>query len=130
MNPQAPLRQPARRINEEVPLQLIVRDAGVAAVNGTYHRGGCNNGAFKYIKDGRMQRFSIFKCTVRDGTMRWYIAIVADEQNPGTTDDIDFYVNDDLGMPYPPYHSWRPVAPVGSNPQPVLDYVYSDPPHD
>ena len=141
MDPQAPLRQTARRVpavagttsrrmyNEDIPEQIRVTEAGVAAVNGTYEREGVSEDAFKYVKDGRMQKITIFKCKKPTTTInRWFIAIVADEENPGrSTDDITFYrITDDIGDPFPPWRGWRPEAPVGRNPEPLLEYVYSD----
>ncbi|KAL7448632.1 hypothetical protein ACHAWC_000785 [Mediolabrus comicus] len=33
----------------------------------------------------------LFRCKLSDGTRRWYISIVPEDGNPGTTQDIDFY---------------------------------------
>ena len=135
---QDPLRQPARRkpvvtktegTGNEVPLAVVVTEAGVQGVNGTYYRDGRSAGAWKYTKDGRTQRFTIYKCMLEDGTYQWHIGIVPDGNNPGTSADIVFYTVPYLGDAYPPYR-FLPLPPLASNEKedggfdrPKLDYV-------
>ena len=72
-----------------------VEGAGIAAVNGLYTREGTFDGVEKFQKVGiwedMQQKFSLFRYKLNDNSKRWYISIVPQDGNPGTSKDIDFY---------------------------------------
>jgi hypothetical protein len=100
---------------------VVVSGAGMREVDGIYHfhRMFKNCGLFrktgKYGSDTVL--YSLYRCTMDNGELRWYISIVPDHREPGSTADIDFYCsavayregsrhdND----PKPPTSNWEAV---------------------
>ena len=98
-----------------LPSAYIVRNAGTGAVNGTYvlqAENGMNSQSFSpiYSYTSRAKKtFTLFRCTMRSGAKWWFIS-EADQDQPGTDKDIDYYQHhsssaymDDNMLP-PPYN--------------------------
>jgi len=72
-----------------------VEGAGTPQVNGFYKQSGNFDGAPMYRKSATYQgekiKFTLFRCSLTDRSRRWYISIVPDDIDPGTTRDRDFY---------------------------------------
>jgi hypothetical protein len=120
---------------QDVPAEVIVEGAGQPAVNGTYARDGYFEGAAKYIMRGKYNGesclFSLFQCNVSNNTKHWYISIVPQNSQPGTSTDIDFYSAPVLDncTEYPPPGTWT-KSNEGQDPPPKLLYKESTPRHD
>eukprot|EP00581_Thalassiosira_minuscula_P009629 CAMPEP_0183706746 /NCGR_PEP_ID=MMETSP0737-20130205/3501_1 /TAXON_ID=385413 /ORGANISM="Thalassiosira miniscula, Strain CCMP1093" /LENGTH=368 /DNA_ID=CAMNT_0025934241 /DNA_START=164 /DNA_END=1270 /DNA_ORIENTATION=+ len=73
----------------------VVEGAGTPQVNGFYKQSGNFDGAPMYRKSATYQgekiKFTLFRCSLTDRSRRWYISIVPDDIDPGTTRDRDFY---------------------------------------
>jgi ubiquitin carboxyl-terminal hydrolase 9/24 len=107
------------------PTHIIVDGAGNPAVNGTYIQDGAFEQAIRYVRDGIWRtlryRFFIFLCNVSNNTKHWYISIVPDGVNPGTSSDIDFYTAPitEASLSVPPTTGWA-KAGEGKDPAPRL----------
>jgi ubiquitin carboxyl-terminal hydrolase 9/24 len=80
----------------EGPSHITVEDAGNPVVNGIYVQCGVFENAFRYVRNGVLwnysrHQFNILLCNVSNNTKYWYISIVPNGGNPGTSSDIDFY---------------------------------------
>ena len=75
--------------------EMMVEGAGLREINGVYVRVGKHDHVSKFVRtsryNGRLVDLLLFRCKLTDGTRRWYISIVPENANPGTTQDIDFY---------------------------------------
>ena len=103
----------------------IVSGAGVHAANGEFSSVGPFKSAQSYGKlgsyNGRLSNFRIFRCDVSDGTRHWYLSIVPEHAEPGTSNDVDFYTvpaRDDSR--WPPTSGWTPTG-KGIDPPPLLE---------
>ena len=74
---------------------IIIENAGIDEVNGTYDKDGFSEGVWSYSRQGQWKeaehRFVIFQCEVSDSNRYWFISMVPWGVCPGTTADIDFY---------------------------------------
>lgn len=113
----------------------IVSGSGMAEIDGMYqfHSMFKNCGLFR--KQGTNGKetvvYSIYRCSMDTGELRWYISIVPEHQEPGSTADIDFYFspvsyregsrhdND----PRPPSSNWEAVE-VKYRPAPTIMCTY------
>jgi hypothetical protein len=103
---------------------ISVEGARVEAVNGVYHRVDTFNvGIYSKIGlyQGKNQEFSLFRCNVSSGTLRWYISIVPFGEQPGTSTDIDFYCVDksETDPDFPPSTGWTTES-EGCDPSPSV----------
>jgi hypothetical protein len=78
------------------PTYIEVEGAGNPVVNGIYVQEGILEGARRYVRNGVLwnnsrHQFNIFLCNVSNNEKYWYISIVPNGGNPGTSLDIDFY---------------------------------------
>mmetsp|Transcript_5542 Transcript_5542/g.13355 ORF Transcript_5542/g.13355 Transcript_5542/m.13355 type:complete len:605 (-) Transcript_5542:2105-3919(-) len=103
----------------------IVSGAAVHPANGEYTSVGPLNGAQSYGKispyNGQLSNFRIFRCDVSDGTRHWYLSIVPENVEPGTSDDVDFYTvpaRDDSR--FPPTSGWTSTG-MGLDPSPLIE---------
>ena len=123
------------------PKQYIVMGAGTEFINGVYHFSG------ELTKDGyvapgvdikyehmctvqtegdfvleKAKLITLFQCTMRS-QVKWWFLSEADEQQPGTDLDIDYYQHktkkDEWDKP-PPTSGWKCVA-KGIYPPPLLE---------
>ena len=65
-----------------------------ADINGFYNKEGKSDGVAKFTKpssehDGK--KYMIFRSAHTDGSRRWYLSLVHEESDPGTTQDNDYY---------------------------------------
>lgn len=95
------LAPPAPRVivhnNADLKQTVVhVEGAGVQDVNGTYVYHSIHLGGGVYKKSGSYQGksidYTLYKCNMTSGGVSWFISIVPPTKNPGTNDDIDFYV--------------------------------------
>jgi hypothetical protein len=115
------------RFDDEI-LSVRVSKAGNIDVNGLYERDGHCEGVVKYSRYGKSKgkndcRFSLFKCNVSNNTQHWYISVVPDGREPGTSQDTDFYsasVTADCEN-LPPSESWNKCN-EGVHPPPTLTF--------
>lgn len=112
------------------PDEIIITGAGLDAVNGAYFSEGIANDARMYVKQGGVwkgehRRFTLFHCSVSNGTKHWYISIIPDGQQPGTTSDIDFYSAPSNNGSEPPASGWT-KGPEGRLPVPRLEFVNTE----
>ena len=103
----------------------IVSGAGVHPANGEYTSVGPFKGAQSYGKlgayNGQLSNFRIFRCDVSDGTRHWYLSIVPEHAEPGTSNDVDFYTvpaRDDSR--FPPTSGWTSTG-KGIDPPPLIE---------
>lgn len=111
--------------------KVVVKGAGVPAVNGVYNYSEACDSVGKYMKEGvwkgQKHVFSMFRCQLSDHTRRWYISIVPQNHVPGTNKDIDFYsapaVNNERETPP---ERWQ-LAKEGLEPLPICIWkLYHD----
>lgn len=120
-------------VDEGERIVVTVQSAGVQEVNGTYHLDGTYGGAGIYRKRGVYGNlpvsYSLYRCA-NIHACRWYISIIAANCEPGSVDDIDFYMCDThVTDRSPPRVQWIPCQ--GSHtryPAPIITYTteYND----
>lgn len=111
---------------------LTVRGAGANQVNGIYTCNGKFDGVDLYIKSGNWQgnqvTFTLFRCRLSDNTKRWYISIIPENNTPGTSKDMDFYMaSASCGMTEIPHeYQWMTNKAFGIDPPPVVEWKQTD----
>jgi ubiquitin carboxyl-terminal hydrolase 9/24 len=123
------------------PRAYLVRDAGCTFANGEYGYGGkvtvdgyaVPGTDISYVRtvpsdadvDGK--KLTIFRCTMRS-QQKWWFLSEADEEQPGTDRDIDYYqhksssgTNTDEAVP--PCENWIVSRNAGVHPPPTLQPV-------
>lgn len=74
---------------------LIVENAGNHELNGEYIYTNIKQNAGYYSRIGKYNnaivRFTLYKCTLRNGGFQWFLSITPDGLEPGTSSDTDFY---------------------------------------
>ena len=113
-------------------LSGFVRGAGLASVNGKYHRVGSCNGVGMYRKpgiwEGKPVTFTLYRCLLNNGDRKWFISIVPEDVKPGTDEDRDFYVapgSSDHTMnenELPPEDGWTTLSPYGRPAAPLCHF--------
>jgi len=81
------------------PPTCRLEGAGIEDVNGSYMLMPQKvNGAYLYTKktdkilsDGTSKVYTLYRCEIDAGEVRWYVSIVPPGGSPGTQKDIDFY---------------------------------------
>lgn len=107
---------------------VIVKDAGVDAVNGIYSSDKTCDGVPKFTKasvsDGQNRVFTLFRCQLSDRSRRWYISVVPPNQKPGTNKDIDFYFCPATGHDNQVPHgcTWQTSKDIGVDPPPTVEW--------
>lgn len=74
---------------------VIVENAGFDAVNGVYKSSKKFDDVPIFtktsIQNGQHTEFTMYRCVLSNGTRRWYISVIPQNQKPGTYRDIDYY---------------------------------------
>jgi hypothetical protein len=74
---------------------LVVDGAGTSEVDGEYLFVSLKNHAGFFERHGEYgghtARFTIYKCSLKNGGFQWFLSITPDNVEPGTSQDIDFY---------------------------------------
>ncbi len=119
------------------PKCYFVEGAGLSFVNGQYDYGGpidedghaSRGGDRSYVRvipvsdteGGGVKKITLFRCTMRS-QLKWWFISEADEDQPGTDKDIDYYQHktrtaDDT---VPPLTGWLTCRSTGHDPPPFL----------
>jgi ubiquitin carboxyl-terminal hydrolase 9/24 len=117
------------------PRQYLVRDAGVPFCNGTYDFCGpvLPDGYTPFgadvsyvhvipndVPDVGGRKLTLFRCTMRS-QQKWWFLSEADEEQPGTDRDIDYYQHKSSHeTAAPPADGWIPSRTAGRAPPPRL----------
>lgn len=107
---------------------VIVEGAGISQVNGTYTSAGMWDNVDLFTKtdcwEGVNQTFSLFRCRLSDNSKRWYISIVPENNNPGTSSDTDFYYQLATGnaREVPGMLNWVSARGSEADPPPIVKY--------
>ncbi len=108
-------------------VNVRVSNAGNTDVNGLYLRDGHCEGVVKYSRFGMFKnkecKFALFKCNVSNNTQHWYISVVPDGREPGSSLDTDFY-SASVTAEYenlPPSGGWNKCN-EGLHPPPTLTF--------
>lgn len=100
---------------------VVVSGAGMRNADGVYQFHSMFKSCGLYRKAGKYGNdavvYSLYRCAMDNGELRWYISIVPDHREPGSTADIDFYcsaVSYREGSrndhdPRPPASNWEAV---------------------
>ena len=70
-------------------------------------------------------KLTLFRCTMRS-QQKWWFLSEADEEQPGTDRDIDYYQHKsakDHEEPYPPASGWATCRSAGQDPSPNLQAI-------
>ena len=71
-------------------------------------------------------KLTLFRCTMRS-QQKWWFLSEADEEQPGTDRDIDYYqhkaASKDLEEPYPPRKGWITCRTSGIDPPPTMQAI-------
>jgi hypothetical protein len=119
------------------PRQFLVSQAGCTFTNGMYHYSGTvtQDGYAKpgadvlYTRaippddpDGGGKKLTLFRCTMRS-QQKWWFLSEADEEQPGTDRDIDYYQHKskEHEEAHPPPAGWITCRSAGINPPPQLE---------
>lgn len=119
------------------PREYMVTNAGTTFANGAYKFNGevtpdgyARQGTeFSYIREipsddanGSSKKLTLFRCTMRS-QQKWWFLSEADEEQPGTDRDIDYYQHraKDYDDAFPPEHGWVTCRNSGTDPPPTLD---------
>lgn len=119
---------------------VTVTDSGAWEADGTYifHRVLNGAGLFrKHLKyENIMTTVSIYRCRMQNKTMQWFISIVPENVNPGTSADNDLYystANEIDGNGCPPILDWYsieskydPVPTIMITARPTSDGTFDD----
>jgi hypothetical protein len=93
---------------------VVVENAGVPEVNGDYHFCDLKNNAGYYSRSGsykeKESKFTLYKCSLRNGGFQWFISITPEGMEPGTTNDIDFYFAPAKVQDYLPPTQWNRLS--------------------
>jgi ubiquitin carboxyl-terminal hydrolase 9/24 len=118
------------------PRSYIAKAAGCTFVNGEYVYNGTTT-ADGYVlggtdvcferkipddeEDGGGKKLTLFRCTMRS-QQKWWFLSEADEEQPGTDRDIDYYQHKSKEHEEmePPYDGWITCRNAGIEPPPVL----------
>ena len=120
------------------PKGFVVSDAGCTFVNGKYIYSGPltedgfarPNGDIQYVRkipqsiperDGGGKTLTLFRCTMRSHQKWWFLS-EADEEQPGTDKDIDYYSHKSKAHEEsePPPSGWTTCRNSGVDPPPIL----------
>ncbi|GAX26841.1 ubiquitin carboxyl-terminal hydrolase 9/24 [Fistulifera solaris] len=118
------------------PREYLVANAGNSFANGVYTFNGeitpdgyARQGTeFSYVLEipsddpnGTSKKLTLFRCTMRS-QQKWWFLSEADEEQPGTDRDIDYYQHraKDYEDPYPPEQGWVACKNSGVEPPPSL----------
>lgn len=121
------------------PRSFMVSNAGCPLVNGEYIFAGqvtadgyAKPGAdVSYVRaipadqpEGGGKRLTLFRCTMRS-QQKWWFLSEADEEQPGTDRDIDYYQHKskEHEEAFPPPGGWITCRSAGVQPPPVLQAV-------
>ncbi len=89
---------------------VILENAGVPEVNGEYHFVDLKNHAGYYSRTGPYRekdaKFTLYKCSLRNGGFQWFVSITPENMEPGTTSDMDFYYAPAKTHDYLPPAQW------------------------
>jgi hypothetical protein len=118
--------------------KVIVEGAGTPDVNGEYLFFSFRANAGFYQRFGSYKgnpdrRFTLYKCSLRNGGFQWFISITPHNQDPGTNQDVDFYFSHARPADFLPPSQWYVLnqSPVGFEPAPRVKYVpLTATPHD
>jgi len=131
------LKQAIQKAKNQIqPNKVSVTGAGNQVVNGIYiRRGSPHDPVPKFVLadghwNGEDVEFTLFPCMTMAQTWKWCISI-ADEEQPGTDRDIDFYLSTSrpAKTPLPPATGWRCLQhePTQSlEPAPTLELLFDD----
>jgi hypothetical protein len=106
-----------------------VENAGIPEVNGEFTFVNVKNNAGSYARScnykNKEVKFTLYKCSTRNGGYHWFISITPEGMAPGTSDDIDFYYCpakiEDFA---PPKHGWKKTSSTQTrDPAPEVRYV-------
>eukprot|EP01034_Spumella_vulgaris_P035400 gene35400-43649_t len=74
---------------------VVVEGAGKIEVNGDYSFVTLKNNAGSFERrveiDGRPVRFTLYKCSLKNGGFQWFLSLTPDGVEPGTSQDVDYY---------------------------------------
>ena len=117
------------------PRAFIVSDAGCTFCNGRYEYAGSTTkdgyappgqevSYIRTIPEGEPQgghKITIFRCTMRS-QQKWWFLSEADEEQPGTDRDIDYYQHKskEHEEAYPPPGGWLTCRTAGLDPPPTF----------
>lgn len=115
------------------PKSFSVAGAGCGFVNGEYDFGGVTTddgyalkgSDISYVREipqteeGGGKRLTLFRCTMRS-QQKWWFLSEADEEQPGTDRDIDYYQHKSMKHEEraPPPHGWITCRNAGVDPPP------------
>ena len=114
---------------------VVIAGAGMWEVDGTYNFHSMFKKCGLFRKQGKLGReavvYSLYRCAMDNGELRWYISIVPENSEPGSTADIDFYCCSVLyeeGSPHdtdprPPSANWEAVE-AKYEPAPSVIWTY------
>lgn len=95
---------------------IIVSGAGAWEANGKYKFHRILNGAGLFRKllkyEDEITTVSMYRCRMQNKTMQWFISIIPENVNPGTSADNDLYYSTAIGQDNdgrPPLSKWEPV---------------------
>ena len=74
---------------------IRVQGAGYKDINGDYTFSKMRYNAGSYVKPGTFNgqpiEYTLYKCSVQNGSFQWFISIAPEGKELGTNNDIDFY---------------------------------------
>jgi len=111
------------KITCHLPVEYIVSGSGSSFINGRYKLdlSSVKKGVCMTLRDPVYRRivatddadvnaagktFTLFRCIMRSGNKWWFIS-EADEEQPGTDRDIDYYQHDSAREHLPPSSGWK-----------------------
>ena len=121
------------------PRYFWVQGAGCTFANGLYEYAGAAtpdgyfrpNAEISYVRQIPQNepqgghKLTLFRCTMRS-QQKWWFLSEADEEQPGTDRDIDYYQHKSLKdqeAPYPPASGWATCRTSGIDPPPTMQAI-------
>jgi hypothetical protein len=113
---------------------VLVSGAGVPEVNGEYQFVSIKFNAGYYgrraMYAGKEARFTLYKCSLKNGGFQWFISITPDGSEPGSNMDIDFYYAQGKAHERLPPEYWMRMNPdphrYSRDPAPALQFLRAD----
>lgn len=109
--------------------RIILEGAGNDEVNGEFLFVGIRANAGFYERYGAYKdkeaRFTLYKCSLRNGGFQWFISITPPNVEPGTSQDIDFYYAAAKHGDYMPPVQWSKMtqSQIARDPPPRLQFI-------
>ncbi len=111
---------------------VLVEGGGLAEADGEYSFATVKNSAGQYERRGAYEdqedaRFTMYKCSLKNGGYQWFLSVTPDGVEPGTSQDIDLYYAQAKFADKLPCSAWHAMNSVpNKQPPPRVECIRLD----